>query len=222
METGRRGVSGRIMKEINDSILLKHYLEQNQIEKIFHTKQLPFRLCQYDKGEILNYIRDANSCLQFMVSGAVQIYAVRNDGSRYPLSYLDEFTLLGDMEFCGETQLPFLVEAVRMVRCVELPLFGCRDALLNDNLFLRYLLRSVAHKLALISQENAVYATLEEKFLHYLQQDCQGGQMHGVEHAAAYLHCSRRQLQRLLRSLTERQIIEKVGKGRYRLLFTIF
>lgn len=206
------------MKEINDPTLLRRYIEQHQIEKIFDTKQLSFRLCQYERGEILNYIRETGSCLQFIVSGAVQIYAVRNDGSRYPLCYLDAFTLLGDMEFCGENELPFLVEAVKKVHCVELPLFGCRTALLNDNRFLRYLLRSVAHKLAMVSQENAVYSTLEEKFLHYLQQDCQGGLMCGVEHAVIHLRCSRRQLHRLLRSLTERKMIEKVGKGSYRML----
>lgn len=206
------------MKEINDPVLLRRYMEQYQIENIFDMRPLSFRLCQYDRGEILNHIRDSRNCLQFVVSGEVQIYAVRNDGSRYPLCYLDGFTLLGDMEFCGETEIPFLVEAVKKVCCVELPLFDCRKALWNDNTFLRYLLRSVSHKLALISQEEASFSTLEEKFLHYLQHDCPDRQMRGVEHAAAKLHCSRRQLQRLLRSLTERRVIEKVGKGVYRML----
>lgn len=206
------------MKEIVDRTMLNNYIAQNRIEKIFDTKRLPFRLCQYDRGEILNHIRDANSCLQFVVAGAVQIYAVRSDGSRYPLCYVEGFTLLGDMEFCGEGELPFLVEATEKVLCVELPLYGCKAALLQDNAFLRYLLHSVAHKLALISREQAEYSTLEEKFLHYLQHDCPDGQMNGVEHTAIRLHCSRRQLQRLLKSLTERRIIEKMGKGIYRML----
>lgn len=206
------------MKEIADAGMLNVYMTKNQIESLFETKQLPFRLCEYDRGEILNNIRDSGSCLQFVVAGEVQIYAVRSDGSRYPLCYLDGFTVLGDMEFCGEDHLPFLVEAVRKVHCIELPLYGCRAALWNDNTFLRYLLRSVSHKLALVSRQDAEYSTLEEKLLHYLRQECPGGQMHGVEHAATHLHCSRRQLQRLLRSLSDRQVIEKIGKGIYRLL----
>lgn len=210
---------GRVidMKEIHDPDMMRSYMEKHQIEKFFSTKRLSFRLCQYDRGEILNNIRDSNSVLQFVVSGAVQIYAVRSDGSRYPVCYLDRFTLLGDMEFCGETDLPFLVEAVKKVYCIELPLYNYRAALLDDNVFLRHLLYSVAGKMALISQADAVYSTLEEKFLHYLEQECPDGQLHGVENTAMHLHCSRRQLQRVLRLLVDRQIIEKTGKGIYRL-----
>lgn len=208
------------MKEINDPTILNRYLVQYRIEEIFDTRPLSFRLYQYDKGEILNYIRNSSHFLQFVVSGEVQIYAVRSDGSRYPLCCLDGFTLLGDMEFCGETGLPFLVEAVNKVSCVGLPLFDCREALLHDSTFLRYLSRSIAHKLALVSEEKAAFSTLEERFLHYLRQECPDGQMRGVEHAAMYLRCSRRQLQRLLKSLTERQVIEKVGKGVYRMLIS--
>lgn len=206
------------MKEIHDPDMLRNYIEKYQIEKFFGAKQLSFRLCQYDRGEILNNIRDSSYFLQFVVSGAIQIYAVRSDGSRYPVCHLDGFTLLGDMEFCGETDLPFLVEAVKRVYCVELPLYKYRTALLDDNIFLRNLLHSVAGKLALVSRAEAAYSTLEEKFLHYLAQECPDGQIHGVGNTAMHLHCSRRQLQRLLRTLVDRKVIEKVRKGTYRLI----
>ena len=206
------------MKKIQDEELLKQYLMQYQIEALFDTKALPFCLCQYERGEILNYIKDINHLFQFVVSGALQIYSIRSDGSRYPLCYIDEFTLLGDMEFCGEDSLPFLVEAAKRVVCVELPLYECRTALLNDNTFLRYLLHSISHKLALFSQAEASFSNLEEKLLHYLKYNCPHQQFQGVETTAIHLHCSRRHLQRLLSSLTEKHIIEKTGKGTYRLI----
>ena len=205
------------MKEIADAGMLNDYMTKNQIENLFETKQLPFRLCEYDRGEILNNIRDSGSCLQFVVAGEVQIYAVRSDGSRYPLCYLDGFTLLGDMEFCGEGCLPFLVEAVRKVHCIVGRVCRGRAALWTGSGVVRCVGGWGSHKLALISRQDAEYSTLEEKLLHYLQQECPGGRLHGVEHAASHLHCSRRQLQRLLRSLTDRQVIEKIGKGVYRL-----
>ena len=95
-----------------------------EIPQKFDTPGLPFCLWEYERGEILNYIKDPGQVLRFLVSGTIQIYAVRADGSRYPLSHSDSFTLLGDMEFCGENSLPFLVEAMSRVRCVELPLFA--------------------------------------------------------------------------------------------------
>lgn len=205
------------MKQIQDPKKLREYLDRYQIEALFATKQLPFQLCQYERGEILNYLRDPGSFLRFVVSGAVQIYAVRSDGSRAPLRYEDQFTLLGDMEFCGEPPSPFLVEAAERVICVELPLYHCREQLLEDNTFLRFLLRSVARKAGFAKQE-AEYATIEQKLLYHMTNNCPGGELRGMEAAAVQLRCSRRQLQRALRTLCEKGRIEKLGKGVYRVV----
>ncbi|MDO5424558.1 MAG: cyclic nucleotide-binding domain-containing protein [Eubacteriales bacterium] len=205
------------MKQIPDKERLDSYVKRYRIDEIFDTEGLPFRLCQYEKGEILNYSRDSASFLLFMVEGSVQIYSLREDGRRYPLCLVEEFTLLGDMEFCGETTLPFLVEVVKKVVCVELPLYEYRKTLLEDNAFLRFLLGSVSHKLALFSQTEAGFAGIEEKLLSYLEYECPAEGFQGVEKVAVKLRCSRRQLQRVLKDLTEKGTIVKVGKGRYRL-----
>ena len=97
------------MKLLQNPALLEKYLAQYEIPQKFDTPGLPFCLWEYERGEILNYIKDPGQVLRFLVSGTIQIYAVRADGSRYPLSHSDGFTLLGDMEFCGENSLPFLV-----------------------------------------------------------------------------------------------------------------
>lgn len=205
------------MKQLNDRTLLQSYLEQYQIASLFETEHLNFRLYEYERSEVLNFIKDSTQYLQFFVKGEAQIYSVRHDGSRYPLCYVEPLTLLGDMEFCGEHTLPFLVEATKKVHCVELNLSECRRELLNDNTFLRYLLHSIARKTALTIRFDASFATLEERFLYYLEHDCANHTMHSVEVAATHLHCSRRQLQRILKQLQEKNQIEKCGKGIYRL-----
>lgn len=205
------------MRQIHDQQLLNRLLKQHQIETFFDTRNLPFRLYQYDRGEILNNIHDSSHYLQFLVKGGVRIYSIREDNSCYHICLLKDFALLGDLEFCGETALPFFVEATRKVTCIELPLYDCQSALLNDNAFLRFLARSVAHKLFLFSQSEAVFSNLEERLLQYLKLECPEHQFQGVEAVAIHLHCSRRQLQRILKTLTERNVIEKVGKGTYRL-----
>ena len=205
------------MKQIKNEQLLNNYLKQYNFETIFDTKNLSFRLYQYDRNEILNNIHDSSCFLQFLVEGNVLIYSIREDNSRYPVCLLQEFTLLGDIEFCGEPALPFFVEATRKVTCIELPLYDCKNDLLCDTAFLRFLSHSIAHKIVLFSQSEAFFTTLEEKLLHYLQFECPGQCLQGVEATAIHLHCSRRQLQRLLKSLTERKIIEKIGKGIYQL-----
>lgn len=205
------------MRQIHDEQLLNSLLKQYQFEALFDTKNLPFRLYQYDRGEILNNIHDSTHYLQFLVKGSVKIYSIREDNSCYHVCLLKDFTLLGDLEFCGETSMTFLVEVTRRATCIALPLYDYHSTLLNDNAFLRFLSHSIARKLFLFSQSEATFSNFEEKLLHYMQFECPEQQFQGVEAATIHLHCSRRQLQRILKSLTERNVVEKVGKGAYRL-----
>ena len=66
-----------------------------------------------------------------------------------------------------------------------------------------------------ISQSN--YASLEEAFLAYLSTRCPDQTFSGVEKMAMQLHCSRRQLQRVLKKLLTEGKLVKLSKGRYRL-----
>ncbi len=205
------------MREIFDETALERYLDQYKIRALFETEAISFRLCQYDKGEIIRCSTDENQRLCFLVKGTIQIYAVHEDGGYYPLCYINDFTLLGDMEFCGAPSSTLLVEVVKPVLCVELPISHLQDALLNDNAFLRFLLRSISGKLALLTQSDTEFSSLEEKLLYYMEHECPDHQFQGVEAVAIHLRCSRRQLQRILKSLLERQVIRKVKKGTYRL-----
>lgn len=53
--------------------------------------------------------------------------------------------------------------------------------------------------------------------INHLRYYCPGAEMNGLEHTAFRLHCSVRQLQRVLNRLEQQQIVERLGKGRYRL-----
>lgn len=206
------------MRQLHDDELLQQLLTKHGILNLFETTELPFRLYQYDKGEIIRCVRDSAFFLQFFVQGSIQIYSIRSDGSQYPICVLHDFTVLGDMEFCGaDSRATILVEVCEPTLCVELPLHGYQEKLENDNTFLRFLLHAVVRKLSLVSQSEAAFSNLEEKLLHYLTYECENHQFQGVERTAFHLRCSRRQLQRLLKSLTEQGIIEKLGKGNYRL-----
>lgn len=206
------------MKQLQDDALLAHYLQLHNLKDHFETHDLNFRLYEYEKGEIINCMRDSMSFLQFIVSGSFQIYAIRKDGSHYPICVQDEFTVLGDMEFAGEQSLEFFVEATTNIHCLTLCLKEHGEALKADTIFLRFLLHSLAHKMAMFSQSTASFSSLEEHLLYYLEQQCPTHQFKGVEAVSTHLRCSRRQLQRLLKDLCEKGLIEKVGKGEYRLV----
>ena len=113
-----------------------------------------------------------------------------------------------------EEYLSFLVTTAL---CIVLPLGTAKEFLLDDNRFLRYLLTSVTEKLMLYSSSQSNFSTLEEAFLSYLSKRCPDQTFSGVEKMAMQLHCSRRQLQRVLKKLLEEGRLTKLSKGSYRL-----
>ena len=58
--------------------------------------------------------------------------------------------------------------------------------------------------------------TLEEKVLLYLNEIWPSHQITSVNAAMVSLHCSRRQLQRVLKKLCDEGVLEKNGRGSYR------
>ena len=68
-------------------------------------------------------------------------------------------------------------------------------------------------KLELSSRTSTTAQSLEERLLFYLQQPQSGGEIRHLENLLLHLHCSRRQLQRVLKKLCEEGQLEKTGRG---------
>ena len=202
------------MKRIFDPALLDFYLQKHEIPSLFDTPDLAFSLYQFEKGERLDTL-NPEEYLSFLVDGSIEISANRADGTSYPIGYLDGFTCIGDMEFCGKRDDTHQIEARTTALCIVLPLASTKELLLNDNRFLRYLLNSVTEKLMLYSSSQSNFSTLEESFLSYLSERCPT--FSGVEKMAMHLRSSRRQLQRVLKKLLEEGQLVKLSKGSYRL-----
>lgn len=192
-------------------------IEKNQITSYLKSIGLNFRLYKYEKGEMLIEMMEKTKYIKFVIKGAIKIYGIRNDGTVFPVTYNEDFNILGDIELCNNTEAQFFVEAKNSLMCLEIPLESNKDILLNDNHFLRFLLKSISGKMILSSEFQLKYSTLEERLLYHMKEECKDNTIQGVEHTAFILKSSRRQLQRVLKKLVEENTIEKVGKGMYKL-----
>ena len=63
----------------------------------------------------------------------------------------------------------------------------------------------------------AVPASLTERVMSYMKYKCDYGVLKGIEQAAFHLHCSARQLQRVLNQSESAGLVKKIGKGTYKL-----
>ncbi|WP_125114870.1 cyclic nucleotide-binding domain-containing protein [Agathobaculum sp. Marseille-P7918] len=203
------------MKEIVDRDLLEHFFGEQQA----HFRQRPpvMQLIEFEKGEILNDPLQFLSQFYIIVKGSVSIYHLTEDGSIRYISKAASGTLLGDMEFSGAGNQSLYIEAAETVLCLAMPFRENQSVLENDPVFLRFVLSQLAGKLSLSAVMTASAQTLEEKVLFFLRKVQADHEISSVNHALQSLHCSRRQLQRVLKKLCDEGLLAKTGRGHYRL-----
>lgn len=203
---------------------MKEIVDRDRLERFFGEQQAYFRqrppvlkLVQFEKGEILNDPLQLLSCFYIIVRGSVSIYHLTEDGSIRYISKAASGTLLGDIEFSGAGNLSLYIEAAETVLCLAVPFRENQSVLENDPVFLRFVLSQLAAKLSLSAVMTASAQTLEEKLLFFLRKVQPDHVISSVNHALQPLHCSRRQLQRVLKKLCDEGMVVKTGRGCYRL-----
>lgn len=206
------------MHEIRDPALLEHYIRKYRIRSYFDTPDLPFRLYEYAPGEMMNVVHPMEESIKFIVEGVFDHYMIQPDGTPYLIAHCDGFGFSGDLAFCRRQPTNRYQEVIETVRAVELPLEPWRTVLEGDNRFLRFLLDTMAQRMTLSMNIRADQRSGTDALLSYLRWRCPDQILTGVGEAAYHLNYSRRQIQRVLKELTAEGVIEKLGKGRYRLV----
>lgn len=203
------------MREIVDRDRLEHFFGEQQS----HFRQRPpvLKLMGFEKGEILNDPLQPLNRFYIIVRGSVSIYNLTEDGSIRYISKAARGTLLGDMEFSGAGNQSFYIEAAETLLCLAMPFRENRSVLENDPVFLRYVLGQLAGKLSMSAVMTASAQTLEEKVLFFLGKVQADHTIASVSQTLQPLHCSRRQLQRVLKKLCDEGLVVKTGRGSYRL-----
>lgn len=205
------------MNEIRNPELLEHYLCKFHIRSFFDTPDLPFRLYEYEPGEMINVVHPMEESIKFIVEGVFDHYKIQEDGSPYLIAHCSGFGFMGDLAFCRRQPPDRYQEVMETVRAVELPLEAMRSTLENDNRFLRFLLNTMAQRMTISMHIRADMSTAEQALLAYLRWRCPDHTLSNVTEAAFHINYSRRQLQRALKTLTDQGKLQKISKGCYRL-----
>ena len=205
------------MKKTENKKRIEQYLKQHSMSSLFtNPGQIEFELYEFSKGEVINNVIDPVDHLLFTVEGRIRICNIRDSGSLALLAEGEEFTVLGDVEFASREVSAYIVEAASKVTCLGIDLKQHRRVLENDPVFLNFLLRSVTGKLSLTTAWLLEPDDLRERTIYYIEH-ADHQTLKGVTAASAYLHCSKRQLLRILKSLQDEGTIEKTVRGTYRM-----
>lgn len=84
---------------------------------------------------------------QIVEQGAVNIYFIRDDGTRYSLSNGKADYLLGDMDIFYPRSGNIYVEAAERLTCISFSIEKNRERLLADNAFLKLICNSLSAKI---------------------------------------------------------------------------
>ncbi len=108
-------------------------------------------------------------------------------------------------------------QASENVTCISFSIGKYKQKLLSNNKFLELICISLSAKIGAITAMDAALASLTERVMSYMKYKCADGTLKGIEKAAFHLHCSARQLQRILNQSESAGLVKKLGKGTYKL-----
>lgn len=205
------------MNIIKNHKQMQDYLE-TEVQKHFSAKHLQFQFLSFAKGEFISTPNHPLTNLLFVVKGQLHIYGIREDGTFFSVNNEGTGCVLGDMEFCHKISQVFFTEALETTYCIALPIEVHRQLLENDVVFLRFILQHVVDRLDYFSKMDLSPQSLESKLLLYLKEMEPHHEISSIHPLVSKLHCSQRQLQRVIQKLCKEGRLEKRGKGKYLLL----
>ena len=193
-------------------------IKKSNYHAVLDSLDIDFYLIKYKKGEFVSSPFQNESLFQIVEEGSINIYFIRDDGTRYSLSNGTTDYFLGDMDIFYPKNNNIYAEAAENLTCISFPIEKYRDLLLSNHNFLELICYSLSAKIGTMTTIDAAPSSLTERVLSYMKYKCKDKTLKGIEKAAFHLHCSARQLQRILNQSESAGLVKKLGKGTYKLM----
>ncbi len=206
------------MKRIYDKKKIEACIAGSKYHAVLDSLDVDFCLIEYEKGELVSSPFQNETLFQIVEQGSINIYFIRDDGTRYSLSNGTADYFLGDMDIFYPKSNNIYAEAVESLTCISFSVEKHREMLLSNNKFLELICNSLSVKMGTMTTIEAAPASLTERVMSYMKYKCDNETLKGIEQAAFHLHCSARQLQRILNQSETAGLVKKLGKGTYRLM----
>ncbi len=206
------------MERIYDKKKIAACIAKSKYHAILDALNIDFYLIKYEKGELVSSPFQNECLFQIVEQGSIDIYFIRDDGTRYSLSSGTMDYFLGDMDIFYPKSQNIYAEAAESLTCISFSIEEYREVLLADNRFLALICNSLSTKIGVMTTIDAAPSSLTERVMSYMKYKCDDETLKGIEQAAFHLHCSTRQLQRILNQSEAAGLVRKLGKGTYKLI----
>ena len=206
------------MERIYDKKEIADYIAKSKYHAALDALDIDFYLIKYEKGELVSSPFQNELLFQIAEQGSINIYLIRDDGTRYSLSTGTADHFLGDMDIFYQKNSNIYAEAAERLVCIAFSIEKYKEILFSNNQFLILICNSLSAKIEAITAMDATPASLTERVISYMKYKCNDRTLKGIEQTAFHLHCSARQLQRVLNQCEASGLVRKLGKGMYQLV----
>lgn len=191
---------------------MKSFLAQNIS---FDIAPYQFKV-QFKSGDTIFREGADPDCLYALLHGKVKTYKVHENGRISIIEFLKEPALIGEMELIHARDESIGVVALTDCTCDAIKIAPCREKLLSDALFLRFLCEYLGKKAADNSNRAAVNTAypLSVRLAQFILLTQQNG-LYREKHTevAEYLGVTYRHLLYVLAEFVKRGILKKTTQG---------
>ncbi|MGG1221056.1 transcriptional regulator YeiL [Priestia endophytica] len=204
------------MKFLTDP-MQDYYIKKYPIESLFTFPIKPYiQVCQFERGEFIYKEGSYPQYLYYLVEGKAKLYVTHENGKVSLINFLQSPTFMGEIELLNSERYSKAIQTVTKTICLAIPIHTCKEKLLTDVTFLRYLCSFLSEKATRISAkytQNQAYP-LDNRLAAFILLSADGN-FYKEKHTEVceYLGVSYRHLLHVLAQLCKTNIIEKQSKG---------
>ncbi len=205
------------MKKIYEKSRIQAAISDCVYRDLLENPEVELLLIEYEPGELISAPWLDSSLFQFVLSGELSIYLIRDDGSTYSLATGKNGYILGEMDLFHIQNNNIYAEVTKKLTSIAFITNPYREKLYQNSRFLYLTGKTMAQKIDALTTLDIVPSSIEERVILYMKFKCEGRELKGIEKTAFRLHCSARQLQRILNHYEKNGLVVKTGKGAYKL-----
>ncbi|MBR3401992.1 MAG: Crp/Fnr family transcriptional regulator [Parasporobacterium sp.] len=204
------------MKRTYDKRKIQAALEQTGLNQCLKTIDPGIMICDYAPGELVISPLKPSQNILFLLEGDASVYILDDNGTMLVAARERPGGMIGDPELFLENYQSVYVEARTGFRVLALPYELClREIRINER-FTHFLIRQILLREGR-KREIDYTGDTREKVLFYIRNICPNQCTPNITGIADTVHCSYRQVQRIVSDLCEEGILVRIGKGKYRL-----
>lgn len=143
------------MKRIYEKDEVAACIAKSKYHDVLESLDIDFYLIQYEKGELASSPFQKEFLFQIIEEGSVNIYFIRNDGTRYSLSNGTSGYFLGDMDIFYPKNSNIYAEAAESLTCIAFSIETYKEMLLLSNRFLALICISLSAKIGAMTTMDA-------------------------------------------------------------------